>query len=158
MIEFILGILLSIPVLIVLIITALLFEHNEHDGWAIFFSIIIAVFALNMFSITSSAMFIGLASFIPIGIIWSFWRWRRHCSTQVAKVKKNPNYKSEAKAALDMTEQKFRIVSWIVNWPISMVESILSDIIDIIEKLVTTVFDKVYTRIAQRALNKINKL
>lgn len=156
--AFILGVLFSLPVLIGFIFLGLFLEHNEHDGWALFITLVVATIAWNMFTFPLNILLISAAAYFPIGILWSFWRWRRHCSRVVADVKKNPRHKADALNKLDLSEQIFRIVSWILNWPASALASLLGDIIDVIEVLVRKVFHKVYVKISRNAIREIENL
>lgn len=156
--AFIVGVILSLPVLIGLIFLDLVLEHNEHDGWSLFVTLLIVALVWNMFTFPLNLLLIAAAAYFPVGLLWSFWRWRRHCSRVVADVKKNPSQKADGLRKLDLSEQIFRIVSWILNWPASALASLLGDIIDVIEVLVRKVFHKVYVRISRNAIKELEKI
>lgn len=155
---FILGVVFSLPVLIGLIFLDLVLEHNGNDGWSLLITLVVAALAWNMFTIPLNIMFIVAVAYFPVGVLWSFWRWKRHCTRVVADAKKNPGQKAAALKKLDLSEQIFRIVSWILNWPASLLASLLGDIIDVFEVLVRKVFHNVYVKISRSAIKQIENL
>jgi len=157
MIAFVLGIILTIPFFIGLIIVGLLFDHNEKDGWSILMMAFIGFIAYNLFAISSTYILYAGIAYLPIGIIWSMWRWRMHGRRVVSKLENHVFYnKEQALEDIKLSNQVMKIVHWIVAWPLSIIASGLRDIITFLEILVTRHFRKLYEKLAQSSVNEIN--
>jgi hypothetical protein len=146
------GYLLSWPALGFLIAWAIYAEHSDSSGWAVFASLIAGAIAFFMFDVSAKTLAYSALSYVMIGIGWSFWRYKRYVEVRVEEIKKkdytNDSYsKKSALNSLSPKEMSGAIVSWIVIWPVSLVENIVSDVITGLEKLVRTWLNKVYTSI-----------
>jgi len=159
--EFILSILFAPWALILYVLVAVFLEHKTHSGWAVFFGLLIVI-GLSPWGISNTftwtELLIGAAAYIPIGIIWSFWRFSRFCNKIVNDVKNNIIDKRFAESKLNVANQFDRIVLWVFAWPFSLVQTITGDVINLIEKLVRTVFRNSYIRISERAIKQLEKL
>ena len=108
-------------------------------------------------------------AYIPVGIVWSFWRWNVYCKkcTELAKegmlrddsgswkeVGKVNDTDSENNliAATNRLRNLDRIIAWIVCFPVSMVESVVDDFIHILKIAVTEWLDKIYKASTESAL------
>lgn len=183
MLEFIMGIAFSWYALIGLFIVAFACEHYDNSGGATIFTLFIGGVAYMLFGLSPVEMgYIALA-WIPVGLCWSFWRWRRVCSDKVAEFTKaitshtelrsnsphfNDNgldeiekYQNEARLSLaesiNPKRHTSRITYWIVSWPFSFLETILGDLISMVTGLVTTTFKQTYQRITDNSLMKVDK-
>lgn len=150
------GYLLSWPALGFFLAWAIYAEHSDSTGWAVFVSIIAGAIAFFMFDIPVKTLLYGVLAYAVIGIAWSFWRYKRYVEVRVAEIKQQ-NYpddgfsKKRALERLSPQEMSSTIVSWIVIWPVSLVENLVSDIITSLEKLVRGWLNKIYTSIYSSA-------
>lgn len=131
-------------------------EHTESSGWAIFFMILAAAVAFFTFSFSWLTLALGVVGYIVVGLLWSFWRYKRHAQ-KVVEANKNSNA-SEKESALRRLHPKAMlgtITAWIVIWPFSMVENVVGDIINFIQELVTKFFRGVYHRIYDSAVSAL---
>jgi len=158
--AFMMGMIFSPAMIIILLIIAVLFDHNEAKGWVVFVALVAAVLAWSVFGATWQQLLIVAGAWIPIGIAWSIWRWRRHCSKVVTKFKESgavhPDTYTTSK--IDPANSKSTIVYWIIAWPISVIEMSIGDLIDVIGVLVTQVFKGTYARISASALRDLENI
>lgn len=162
--EFLLGLvtgyLLTWPALGFLIAWAIYAEHSDSTGWAVFASVVAGAIAFFMFDIPLQTLLYSALVYAVVGIVWSFWRYKRYVEVRVDEIKKK-DYASDSfskKSALESLspkEMSTTIVSWIVIWPISLVENLVSDIITGLEKLVRTWLNQIYTGIYKSATKDI---
>ena len=155
--DFILGMIVSWPVLILLVLSALLFEHNRHSGWATLLIILISAVSFYLFHPTWKEVGIVAVAWFPIGFLWSFWRFRKHVDKVVAKVEKGYD-KIYAKEKIKVSNNIDNIVFWVIVWPVSFIETILGDVIDVITDLVKRVFRATYQKITDGANNRIDEI
>jgi hypothetical protein len=162
--EFLLGIatgyLLTWPALGFLIAWAIYAEHSDSSGWAVFVSIIAGAIAFFMFNVPVKTLLYSALAYAVVGIAWSFWRYKRYVEVRVEEIKQkdytNDSYsKKSALDRLSPKEMTGAIVSWIVIWPVSLVENLVSDIITGLEKLVRNWLNKVYTSIYASATKDV---
>jgi hypothetical protein len=150
------GYLLSWPALGFLIAWAIYAEHSDSSGWALFASIIAGAIAFFMFDVPVKTLAYSALAYAVIGIGWSFWRYKRYVEVRVEEIKRNgyvndPHSKKRELERLSPKEMTSSIVSWIIIWPVSLVENLVSDIITGLEKLVRGWLNKVYTSIYSSA-------
>jgi len=152
-VAFAAGLLLTWPAFIVLVFLGILFEHNGARGWAVFTALAVAAVSYFFFSVSLLTIAIGAVGYIVIGLIWSFWRYKRHAQKVVEAHKgKNAQEKEYALRALHPKAMLATITAWIVIWPFSMVENVVGDVINFIQELVTKFFRGVYHRIYDSAV------
>ena len=161
MFEFIIGILLAWPTLIVFTLLAIFSEYHD-SGWAIFFGLVIAVLSYFYFGVAFKDLLVIVPGYIIVGVLWSFWRYKRFVDKSVEREKDkhgaiDPSTLATLKAHLSPNRQLGSIVSWIIIWPISLVENLLGDIIKGVELLVTNVFKSIYRRIYESAFAGLDK-
>ncbi len=150
---FITGLLLSWPALIGLAFIGILFEHNGARGWSVFTALVVAATSYFFFSVPLTTICIGSAIYIAVGLIWSFWRYKRHADKVVeANRDAAPRQKDRAIAELHPKAMLGTITAWIIIWPFSMVENIIGDLISAIQLLVQKIFRGIYHRIYESAI------
>ncbi len=157
--------LLTWPALLGLLVCGILSEYFDSRGWTIFFTLVLGWASFNYFDISLKTALIGAGVYFVIGVIWSFWRYKRFVSEEVAKYKESishldivPDYhKSTIKSRIDFREMVGTIVAWIIVWPFSFVESAVGDLITLLESLVKNVLNRVYQKIYDNALKEIGE-
>lgn len=156
--EYIIGILTAPYVLVALFLLAVLFDHNDARGWSGFLTI--SAIGLTLWAFSPSWYLLGVivGAWIPVGIAWSMWRWRRYCAKVLKDATNEKISKPEALRKIETGRNTPTIVYWAMAWPISMIEMICSDIIDMVEVLVTRVFKGTYAKIAGDTADKIRDI
>ena len=155
-VGFLAGFLLTWPALIVLVVLGILFEHNGARGWAVFTALVSMLVAYFFFNVSLAAIAVGSVAYIAVGLIWSFWRYKRHAEKVVEQNRESDTYhKERALAALHPKAMLGTITAWILIWPFSMVENIVGDIITTIQLLVTKFFRGVYHKVYDSAVTAL---
>lgn len=152
MIEFLLGVLLTPWMLAGLLIASVFFEHKECRGWVVFLTISAVVITYILCGLQPIHLAYAALAWIPIGIIWAMWRWKRHCARVVNETDTSDEWSvNRAKEKLNPTENKSTLVYWVWAWPISMVDMTMGDVYDLIENLITKVFKGTFAKISLKA-------
>lgn len=164
MIEFVMGFMLSIPTLIGLLVVGLLFEHNDWTGTAIFLALVATVTGVVYFDVSWQNIAYGVLAYAVAGVVWSFYRYKRFVSERVATFKANSSGKALTTGdlqsighALHPAKNIGSITAWIMVWPFSLVDNLISDAINTVQTLIKTVFRSVYTRIYDKAMADLVK-
>lgn len=123
-----------------------------------------------------------LFAYIPIGILWSFFRWGAYSRKKVVEVNKEiqrlkrsmdlpglgeesikkclyeiDKYRESISKDLVVAkgENVERIIGWIVNWPISILNNVFNDLIEALERIIKIYFRGIYNRITQDSLKNL---
>ena len=143
----------GIAILGVMFVLGILFEHNGARGWAVFSAMLAAGVAYLFFNVSLAAIAIGAVAYIVIGLVWSFWRYKRHAANVVEQYKgKSSHEKEHALRKLHPRAMLDTIIAWVLIWPFSLVENMIGDFINAIQTLVTKVFRGVYHKIYNSAV------
>lgn len=154
--DFVLGIALSPIFFGVLILLGILFEHNAARGWAIFTGLIATVVAYFTFQVPLLYIVYGLIGYVIVGVLWSFYRYKRHVTEKVRAAEGADDYKKQTLVReLHPSAMLGTITAWIIIWPFSIIDNLIGDVISTIETLVRTVFRSVYHRIYESAMSKL---
>lgn len=155
---FLAGLLLTWPAFIALIFLGILFEHNGARGWAVFAALALAAVSYFFFHVGLMTIAISAGAYLVIGVVWSFWRYKRHASDVVEKFKDAMQRDKEiAIAKLHPKAMLSTITAWIVIWPFSAVENVVGDLITGLQALVSKIFRGVYHRIYDAAVGQLTK-
>lgn len=155
--EFIFGLLLSWPALIVLVILGIILEANEAEGFAVFIGIVTAVVAYFFFAIPLQTLGMYAVAYFITGFIWSFWRYKRHVDKVVEEYSgQGLSDRKYASQRIQPSNMKSRLTTWVIVWPFSMVESITGDIIKLVQTAITKTLRSVYTKIAEGGTARLN--
>jgi hypothetical protein len=140
----------------VLFILGILFEHNGARGWSVFSALVVAAVAYFVFSVSLMWLAIGAVGYIVIGLIWSFWRYKRQAQKVVA-ANKNESASNKERALRELHPRMMlgTITAWIFIWPFSMVENVAGDIINFVQDLVVKYFRGIYHRIYDSAVSAL---
>lgn len=143
----------GVVILAVLAILGILFEHNGARGWSVFTALVIAAVAYIAFDASLVSIAIGAVAYVVVGLVWSFWRYKRHAAKVVEENHNgSPGDKEYALRRLHPSAMLPTITAWILIWPFSLVEHIVGDLINAIQSLVTKFFRGVYHRIYDAAV------
>lgn len=143
--------LLTWPALLVVLLLGIAFEHTGNRKSAVFAGLVAMAISYFYFAIPLSTIWMYVAAYLVVGVVWSFWRYKLYVGLMVASLAgrtwKNQADKDRDINRLAPSNNLERITSWIIVWPFSVIESVLGDIITMIQGLVTKVFKGVYYRI-----------
>lgn len=153
---FIVGTLITWPFLLLIVILAIFAEHNESRGWAVFFTIVTALVSVFYFQVTWIMAVAYLVGYAVVGLIWSFYRYKRHAQTVIAENKDgSPREKEDAIRRLHPKQMLGTITAWIMVWPFSLAENLVGDLLSMVQTLVTKVFRSVYYKIYDSAVSSL---
>lgn len=151
---FLVTYLMTWPALVAVVICGILAESASNTKTAVAFGILTAIIACVMFSVPAKLIGIGAGAYLLVGLIWSFWRYKRFVAAEVEKLRRRfdkseltPDRKAAALTDLMPSKNTKLIVQWVVLWPFSFISNVAGDLINVIRSLVTTTFKKVYESI-----------
>lgn len=163
-----LGFLTSYWVLGAFILFAIWTESSDsHVSSAVF----------TMLSLTSAYLIFNLSpllllAYIPVGILWSVWRWKVYCKNCLKEARNgnlaSPSWSEKGNAdkkgnrrllesATKLSGNVDTIVCWIIGFPASMVDRAVSDVIDFLRIVVSEWCAKLYTGISANTLKDFDK-
>jgi len=152
------GLLLTWPAFIALVLLGILFEHNGARGWAVFSALALAGVSYFFFHVALLSIAIGTGVYLAIGVVWSFWRYKRHADDVVERFKDAMKQdKDDAIRRLHPKAMLSTITAWILIWPFSAVENVVGDLITALQLLVSKIFRGIYHRIFDSAVSKLTK-
>jgi hypothetical protein len=105
-----------------LLLAALVVEHKECHGWTLFLGACALIGGKLLFGLSWDVIGYALLAYLPIGFIWSFWRWRKRCAKLVQYFERD-DWRwdlSTMKNKVDVKNNIGLIVMWIFVWPFSM--------------------------------------
>lgn len=156
----ILAYLLTLPALMLLILLGIFFEFYD-NVLSVYTGIAAALVAYFMYNIPLNTLAIYAGIYLVVGIVWSFWRFKRYTDQKVVEYNEIENKSTgdydRFLARISLNSSTGRIVSWITVWPFSMIENLTSDIVKLLKSLVTDVMKYFYNIIVNNAVSKINK-
>lgn len=149
--------------------------HEESDGWALLWLAVFSAIAYWIFKVDTMTLLIGVAAYIPIGVCWSFYRWKRYCTSAVESYNERKTQRvsqDDVQGVADLahwTERNLeslkddvapgnnitRLVNWILIWPFSVIDNVLGDLYDMVVTLVKKHLINLYTRISSKALDNV---
>lgn len=138
-------------ILSIAVILGILTDHYHNHNWCIFFTLMVLGGCYFIFKFPIETLVIGVISYLIIGFIWSFYRYKRHIADSIVNINKmkpgmNRNSVIDRLAPEHMTNE---LVAWVINWPISVINNLTKDIVNYIYTLVTTTFKQIYKKIYQ---------
>lgn len=140
----------------VLFLLGILSEHNNSSGWAVFWMLLSSAVVLVAFNLPLTWLSIGAVAYIMIGLVWSFWRYKRHVSKMVEEYRESSAMERERiLRRLHPREMLGTITAWIMVWPFSLVENLIGDIINFVQTLVTRIFRGIYFKIYESAVSAL---
>jgi hypothetical protein len=171
--AFVGAIVVSYWFLCILVCVILWNVHLDNDGWAIIWLAALTAAAYFAFTVSWQTIAIAAAVYIPIGLIWSIYRWKRHCKTaledyqdskeRIQSGKENNSWdnklerrQEDAKKLMNPAKNIDRIASWVIVWPFSLIDNIIGDLIDMVRDIIKKYLIRIYDTIAGKYLKEIN--
>ena len=163
MLEFIGAFVLTWWFVIGLGIFTLIVTHNDADAWSLFGVILLAIVGYFFFSLTLKQLLIGVVAYIPIGLAWSIYRWKRHCKYEYDQYLEDPKKddrtwrysKDRITTKLDPTKNIGKIANWVIIWPFSFIDNIIGDLIDMMEAFIKKYIIGIYQSISGKYLDQL---
>lgn len=171
----ILGVALATWIFIAIILISLILEYKNETEASAFLLLLGSIFGVYFEWYTVSALLIYALAYLIVGSIWAWVRWGRHCRRSVEYHKEvlksggalrvsgswvdhvDPNEKEKVKNALknavDVSKYHTKLLSWAVNWPLSIFANLTGDLLDAYKKVIV----RYYTKILQSASDKALK-
>lgn len=178
--EFILGLLMGMLgwgwfLIIPLLLVSTVFEHNERSGWAFIFAIPAFVSLAFIFTLTVWQTVAILCAYVPIGLVWSYFRWQRRISKTLKTLEEDlarfkagksvglhateNDIKDEARHNIDFDQcNRQRVILWVMAWPFGVIESFVGDIIDGIDSFIRATAQRTYVKWSDAGKSKIDKM
>ena len=134
--------------------------HYDHEGWSLFFLILLGLASYFAFSMPAIYIFYSALAYIPIGIAWAIFKWDRYCKKCIEIEKKSDRKTREwgytsIQKELDPKMQIWRISNWIIAWPFSAIGTVFSGIIDAIEDFVERYIIGIFSTISNKYLSNL---
>lgn len=161
--AFVLGVTTSYWFLAAAFALAMWAEYEDNHVGSAFLTTVALISGYLIFNLSP----LLLAGYIPAGIAWSVWRWRVHCKVATLRA---IEYKKDLSGNGDLSTQRRRferqvdlkgnvdkIISWIICFPISMLERAAHDMIHVLKIFITEWFAKVYNHSTKSALDEFDK-
>lgn len=158
MISSILAVLFTPIALGVAMFLTFLAEHMGHYKLSAVMSI--ALVSL-VYAVFPTIPLIYLGAYIPLGILWSLVKWSLHCKRSAhlalhkklmpsrswvdhSKVSTTSEQRELLKREVDVSNNATKITSWIIAFPVSILDSVLSDGLSAIKYLVRCTLRRLY--------------
>ena len=165
MLEFIGAVALTWWFVVGMFFWVILAVHSESDVWSFVGIAILGAVTYFFFGLDPATVGYGLLAYIPTGIGWSIFRWKRHCkrafSSYSPDTKDNDPWtgalssKQDLIRLLDPKRQMNKIITWIFVWPFSFLDNLIGDIIDLVRDFVKKYLIQIYNNIAGNYLDQI---
>ena len=153
-------------------------SYFEHYKCSVLFTATFVCCVALYFSVPTMYILYGAICYIPIGLVWSYYRWTRYTieivdehNEQANNIinnrhsQKHPHEALEAHERLtllvnfklNITNQKARITSWVFAWPVSLVENVIADAILSVQRIVIVHCRSLFDKAAERAKSNMIK-
>lgn len=143
---FMIPIIFWLYILLLNVIYCIVTEIDDFYGIAFVTTVLGFVMYKNMFYsilLNWQLLVICCILYLIIGIIWSFWRWYKYCKNYLNTIKYE-NYIDR----LNVSNNRSRIIGWVIFWPWSFIWNIIGDIFNWIFKY----FRSIYTNISNKLI------
>jgi Fe2+ transport system protein B len=118
--------------------------------------LVAAAVSYFFFSVSLTTVAIGAAGYLIIGVLWSFWRYKRHAQKVVKKNQhESEGVKKHALERLHPSAMLGTITYWVMVWPFSFISSVSADLINLVQTVITKFFRGVYHRIYNSAAESL---
>jgi len=161
MIEFILGLYLSWWFIITMFIIIPFTFYNEHEIIGLIFFTLLAISLFIVTKISLITLGIVIASYLPIGFIWSKFRWNRRGEDLVEKFNKVGKTAWNREILIKSLKPENNIeyiASTILGWPFSVLENVFSDLFIFVKTIIKEHLITVYAKATAKHMNNLKDL
>lgn len=162
--AFIMGLTINLWFVIPLFIVNIFWEagssRDDTYGFSSFLTIILTVCVFMLFKPSWLYLSVGVILWLPIGAVWAIHKWKIRIGTIRNSFKEGEFTKEDfyeyrkAEQKIDINQSKSTVAHWVLCWHISMLATLVFDIFEYIEYLITVKFGKIFKDIAQGALDE----
>lgn len=139
-----------------ILVFAMVSSNDESAGFTIFWTALLAFVIYHTVDMPVEYFWLALAAYVPIGVVWSVYRWKRYAIRRVEKYNEiiNPSDSDYARLLrnTDSKQNVDTIVAWMIVWPISIIENMTSDIVAALNDFVKNKMNGVYKKLSDSAL------
>lgn len=160
MLLFLTTYILSLPFLFVLLSLGVIFESYDNNGMAVFIGLCSMVVAYFMYDLQLITLVYFTVAYIFLGIVWSFWRYKRYVDQNVEScnaIGTSDHARNYMLEQIKLENMLGKITSWIIVWPLSMIENVTGDAVRLIKTLVSDTLKSVYTKIYANAIKNVKQ-
>lgn len=159
MASFLFGWVISWYGLLGLSLLCLYSESTDSHYWSLLFGALLIFAGIKYTGISLSGGEIAVCAvlYLPLGIAWSVYRYKRHIADIVKNISSGASTESKRfdmkRNAPDQMIEAF--VAWAFLWPVSFLENFVGDIVNTVRIAISTYFIGIYRRIYQNALDTV---
>ena len=165
--AFLLGVATSYWFLVAVVAMAIYAEYSDNHVTSACLTLIGLISGYLLFNLSP----LLLLAYIPVGMVWSIWRWKVHCKDCSTKAiegtldphssvcwrdHSNPETRRHLAAHVDLAKNIDIILSWVICFPVSVIERLGHDLIHVLKIAITEWFAKVYNHSSNSALNEFD--
>jgi hypothetical protein len=156
------GVLLTPWAIVALFIFAIIFDRAEWGFLSFVLSVVLVWSASVVFGILPHISWYAVAPlYLVTGIAWSAWRYKRFVEAEVAEFNKHTNQATASAIrhqlyTLAPRNNITRIAYWVLNWPINLIHMTVSDLFDVVERLVRQLAKHIYDKTFASATASLN--
>lgn len=158
MFETIFALLLTPWAVLSLVFIAVLFDHNEHEGWATITLLGVFAIAYFMFEATLMQIAIAVGAWLVSGVIYSWVRWVWQCKRAVRDYENESIDRHRAMHLTHVDANKGVITYWAFAWPVSLVATVLTDLLSWLGKVLHFTFGNAYNWISDNSRSQIAEI
>lgn len=146
----------------VIFVLAILFEYNKSNTLVVMLNIALVYILVSLLNLTFTWVTILMlaVAYLIIGVIWSFWRYNTYITKKLYEISildASSMIKEMEQTRLLPKNNLNLITHWIIVWPISVIDNIISDSIRLLKMLITDVLYNVYASMFNKELEKYNQ-
>lgn len=156
----------SLYFIIAIFAFAAFLDHRNSQGWAAFLTGVSIWLIGRYFDLSGKEIGFMLLAYIPVGMCWSVYGWKRHVSRVILENKK----KQDSDEKVVLTQQEYdsqrhklnvynnvgMLMIWVFGWPASLASSLCGDLIDQVELFLRKYLISIYQRISEKAIAELD--
>ena len=148
-----------------LLMSIMILEHNDYESLGIFGLLLLIITFYIILDINTKYLIISSILYIPLGIGWSIYRWKRHCSgvmedydldVKMAGCELNSHQKDGFIDRLKASNNVTKIVNWVIVWPFSLLDNLIGDTIDFTTQMIKKHLIGIYNKISADNIERIS--
>jgi hypothetical protein len=167
---FLVGVMASWWFLATCVILLIFADSDDYDDsifWAFLAGTLLVIGGYFAFGLDWERMKWVLAGYIPLGVVWSFFKYRKYCTKQAKRVL-GKAFRNSADFTFTKTQKRDfdeltslptvtgRVSYWILFWPLSIVAWAVRDLlVDFADWLINSVFKKAYDAVRNSAVKNV---
>lgn len=140
---------------IVAVITDYSQSKRDDFGWSVFFTLIAATCGWLLVKPSVTMVIAAAILWIPLGICWAFCKWKLRIDKAQYTIRTEQLTPGDAeyerlKRSLDIDKVKGTVAHWILFFPVSILSTLLFNVFDFVEYLITVRLGGAFKRMAAK--------